>query len=164
VSVGGTAVTDSNGHVGYQVGWSLSGGGVSAAIPLPVYQQSYPGLASYSGRNVPDIAFPGAYAAMLLNGQWWSVSGTSWSCPQYVALQTLINHQLNQWCGRTNDAMYAQVWDDLWPSSFIDILDGNNGTYYCGYGYDNVTGIGVPMGYALGIWIDLWGGWYGNAQ
>jgi len=125
------------------------GGGVSQYFTLPSYQQGLPGAASTSFRNVPDVAMP-AMSTAVYQGDWELIGGTSWSAPEYAALMA----ELYQYCNsKVQDPVvipyYVQQQD---KTALIDVIHGdnqfNNTTpfYAAGTGYDNASGVGVPLG------------------
>ncbi|HZY97977.1 MAG TPA: protease pro-enzyme activation domain-containing protein [Candidatus Baltobacteraceae bacterium] len=140
-----------------------AGGGVSRQWPLPSYQN---GLTSATMRSVPDIALPAAFDGFCFNGPcdypvsaltFSMVWGTSWSSPIYVAMQT----EINQACGSPQWGI-ATIYNGFKAQSyhhFIDVTNGNNqwdtssaGStkyYAAAQGFDEVSGIGVPMGMVL---------------
>jgi hypothetical protein len=132
------------------------GGGISVVWTPPPWQTGIPG-ASAAGRNVPDIALPAAYDDILFtsNGLYetWSIIwGTSWSSPMYVAMQT----DINQACGKAwgMSTIYGARLKSGYKH-FIDVTMGNNknvngkGSYSATTGFDNVSGIGMPLGIGL---------------
>jgi subtilase family serine protease len=146
-AIGGKSVPITNPVVWNDV-IGAGGGGVSGVWITPSYQKGIAG-ASTSGRNVPDIALPAGYDSLFLEGEWASVWGTSWSSPIYVAMQTEINAACGspQWgINVLYDAYAKSAYND-----FIDVTQGNNSDQgFTGYsattGFDNVSGIGIPLG------------------
>ena len=154
LAVGGTELTanQSTGEWESEVAWPNSGGGVSKLFSLPSYQNGVPGLASKKKRNVPDIAFPAYNDSRFVNGAWDTVGGTSWSSPTYVALQLEINQYQGSRFGWVNPTIYMVFQADGYKYTnghFYDITKGSNGLYKAHTGYDNVTGIGSPIGWSL---------------
>jgi subtilase family serine protease len=133
-------------------GQLASGGGVSTTFTLPPYQNGLAGAASAQFRNVPDIAMPAVFTALYLNGQWQLENGTSWASPEFAAMLS----EVSQYCktSLTNPAAIPySVYANGGSSAFLDVVSGNNaiplsgGTSYSAHaGYDNVTGLGVPIG------------------
>lgn len=143
------------------------GGGISTQWPLPSYQS---GLGKSTMRNVPDIALPAAEDSICFSGGsgggcatiggvtlgFGMIWGTSWSSPIYVAMQT----EINQACGGPQWGI-STVYDALKANSyrhFIDVTGGKNqwlspyGSsqfYSATTGFDQVSGIGMPMGMFL---------------
>lgn len=153
VGVGGTTYTAASNPVGgyvSQSAWSGSGGGVSQIFAEPTYQT---GVApANGGRNVPDVAFPAdpnTGTAYYFSGGWVGpIGGTSWSAPIFSALQTEIDERQKSRNGYVNPRIYAAFAKHRY-NDFRDITTGNNGQYSAGTGYDDVTGIGSPRGFAL---------------
>lgn len=135
---------------GYLSGAGAGGGGVSGSFPIPSYQSGLAGVASTSSRNVPDISMPSEGVAIYQAG-WQIFGGTSWSAPEAAALIA----QLNEYCGGT-PANSVATWYTAFARSkgaaFIDVISGNNqfgGTtpyYRAAAGYDNASGLGLPLG------------------
>jgi kumamolisin len=136
------------------------GGGVSALWQIPVYQNA-PGIistaVSSTNRNVPDISLPSSGtgpAAIVLNGTWTFIHGTSWAAPQFAAMQAEINQQCgsSRWGLPDLYRVYYQA-----PDSFVDITTGNISwsttplSYAASAGYDNASGLGLPLGEAIAI-------------
>lgn len=132
-------------------------GGVSQIWPIPAYQYA-PGAASNTMRNVPDISFPASLlfgpAAFYLNGVWESAGGTSWSTPQFAAMQA----QIDQVCSTPRWALpdlYRVAYQA--PGAFVDVTSGritwptSDLVYAAGPGYDNASGLGMPLGVEIAI-------------
>jgi subtilase family serine protease len=179
-------------------GFGATGGGVSVAVPKPAYQTG-PGIIG-TKRNQPDASldadpitgvtvafntsFPGA-------GGFGAAGGTSVAAPEMAAMWALVLDACKQTpactakgtgpkpyrMGNAAPAFY-KIYNDaaLYPATFLDITDGNNGVrpcsvnpappppkgsgvgpcpnpsptidpgYTAGKGYDLTTGIGVPFG------------------
>jgi len=153
------------------VAWSdcvgAGGGGISKQWAMPSYQS---GLGATTKRNVPDIALPAVEDAICFSGGsgggcidlygvyegFGMIWGTSWSSPIYVAMQT----EINQACG-SHQWGISTVYNALKKNSyrhFIDVTGGNNQWlspnggaqfYAAGIGFDQTSGIGIPMGMQL---------------
>jgi kumamolisin len=157
VAVGGSSFTEfRNGKLIDQSAWSGSGGGVSLTFARGRYQNRVPTIQSL-GRNLPDLALPGAledsyYNAGITNG-WATVGGTSWSAPAFNALLVEAAEIGATRFGFVNPAIYAVAASKL--PVFVDLTKGNNTQtakvpgFAAGPGYDLVTGWGVPDGFAL---------------
>ncbi len=145
-----------------QAGGGSAGGGISAAWPIPAYQNA-PGIVSTSGskvwRNIPDISMPASNdsgpTAVYVNGAWTLYGGTSWSAPAFAAMQAEINQQCGgnpRWGLPDLYRVYYQA-----PKSFVDITTGNISwpgfslTYSAGPGYDNASGLGLPLGEQIAV-------------
>jgi kumamolisin len=149
LALGGTDISYSGGKYVHNQAWSSSGGGVSNIYAIPGYQKGVKGLASTTKRNVPDLAFPARYTDTFVKGGWVGLQGTSWSSPIYVALQLEINEVKGQRLGWVNSAIYSVFKKEHYATDFYDVTKGSNGEYSAKTGYDNVTGIGSPIGEAL---------------
>jgi subtilase family serine protease len=139
VAVGGTLLNlGNNGTVISEIGWSESGGGVSAFETKPSYQTAF--NVTYPKRAVPDVSYnAGAGIAVYstASGGWISVGGTSAGAPQWAAIQALGH-------SATNANLYAKA-QLAYSSYFADIVTGSNGAYSASSGYDLVTGLGSPL-------------------
>ncbi len=125
----------------------LSGGGVSTIFALPSYQQGVANMVS-TGRNDPDVSLPGVGVMVYANGSPMQVDGTSWSSPEFVALVAEANQLHGTPLGFINPTLYS-IFTQTGYTDFTDVTTGNNGAYNAGTGYDLVTGIGAPKGWAL---------------
>ena len=128
-----------------------TGGGVSGSFNLPSYQAGLAGAASSQKRNVPDIAMPASFDAGYLNGQWYHFFGTSWSAPMFSAMLA----EVYEYCSASFQSPVTlpyYVFQTAGYNAFIDVTSGNNQfegsspSYAAQAGYDNATGIGVPLG------------------
>ena len=127
-----------------------SGGGVSTVFPLPSYQRGIKNVIT-SGRNQPDLSLPGVDVAVFANGVESGADGTSWSGPEITALvaeTAQVNHGTR--LGFANPAIYA-LFTATGYNDFYDITSGTNGAYTDKVGYDQVSGIGAPKGYAFAL-------------
>jgi kumamolisin len=149
LALGGTVISSSGGKYVHNQAWSSSGGGVSNLYAIPAYQKGVKGEASTTKRNVPDVAFPAYYTDTFVGGGWVGLQGTSWSSPTYVALQLEINQVKGTRLGWVNSAIYSVFKKEGYATDFYDVTTGSNGKYSAKTGYDNVTGIGSPIGEAL---------------
>jgi kumamolisin len=150
-SVGGTSLylTPSTGAAGSEAAWSYGGGGSSNFFARPSWQTGT-GVPPGSHRMVPDVALAadlntGGY--LVLNGQVYSVGGTSWGAPTWAGFSALINQ------ARANNGApsIGLLGPFIYPlnstSSFRAITTGSNGpngVYSAGPGYNLCTGLGVP--------------------
>jgi hypothetical protein len=170
IGVGGTETGNQSGTTSLisTVAWNdnltasalqeATGGGISSLFALPAYQAGLSGIASSQFRNVPDIAMPAVYTAAYVSSQWNRVNGTSWGAPQFAAMLA----EIYQFCNRTSFSGAVNLPYTAFSrnhyGSFIDVLTGNNAfsltggftpAYAAQAGYDNSTGIGVPLGLPL---------------
>jgi subtilase family serine protease len=98
-------------------------------------------------RLVPDVSLaadPNDGAFLVFNGKPIQIGGTSWSAPTWAGLCALLN-EARQNAGKSALPFLNPMIDPLMGTRcFRDIVDGSNGAYHAGPGYDMVTGIGVP--------------------
>ncbi len=151
VAVGAVQFTESNAgaltYIAAPNGTFLSGGGVSTFWPLPSYQQGVTNVIT-SGRNVPDLALPGVDAVVYQADTAFAIDGTSWSSPQFAALLATASELKATRFGYVDPTIYS-VFAATAYADFTDVTIGNNGYYQAKTGYDQVTGIGAPKGYAF---------------
>jgi len=131
-------------------GQCAAGGGVSAHFGLPSFQQGLAGASSAQWRNVPDVSMPAELTSVYEAGSWGLMSGTSWSAPQFAALMAEVYHYCESALASPASVPYYVTAHSA--SAFIDVTSGNDqfdGTspfYSAGPGYDDASGIGVPLG------------------
>jgi hypothetical protein len=136
-----------------------TGGGISAAFPMPSYQIGVNMPASVNpgagpGRGVPDVAGNAAHASgytLVFHG----VHGTAWGVsavpPMWAALIARLNEVLGFRLGFVNPTLYQL----RGTRAFKDITFGNNnigqdnGGYAARPGWDCCTGLGTPVGTEL---------------
>ncbi len=151
LAVGGTVLTvNKSGDWFGEVGWRGSEGGVSLLFSVPYYQTGVPNVDQH-GRNIPDIALSGGKASafdLYWHGKWGPVWGTSLASPLFTGMEAQINQFQNTRIGFVNPAIYQILQGSSYNQLFHDITHGNNG-YPAGPGYDLVTGVGSPFGWAL---------------
>ena len=132
-------------------GQCATGGGVSSLFVIPAFQVGMSGTNSSTMRNVPDIALPAVETAVFSGGSWGTMLGTSWSAPQASAMLA----EIDEYCHVSSVANPVTLFYTAYKKStanFIDVTSGNNqfGTtipfYTAGSGYDNVSGLGFPLG------------------
>ncbi|HEX7737147.1 MAG TPA: S53 family peptidase [Ktedonobacteraceae bacterium] len=162
-SVGGTTLISDSGKV-KETAWNGSGGGLSAFFSEPDYQQSLP--ANLQGqlhrqRGIPDIAAnadPLSSMAVLINGQWQQVGGTSAATPTWAGMIAIANQMAGHPLGFINPALYQLATSSKAASDFRDITSGNNSFnqgnlsvrgFSASAGWDAVTGWGAPIGEKL---------------
>jgi kumamolisin len=154
---GGTRLDASQETVWNDGPGSSTGGGISDFFPLPDWQKNAGIPASSNpdrriGRGVPDIAgdaSPNTGYVVLLNGQKDVFGGTSAVAPLWSGLIAILNEKLGKPVGYLNPLFYNH-YDQMANSGALrDIIDGNNGAYKAGPGWDPCTGLGVPDGAKL---------------
>jgi subtilase family serine protease len=156
VAVGGTRLSVYS--TGVRIGesaWIDGGGGLSSYWRAPPWQQNVDPHASNNLRNVPDVsanADPVTGYAIMMNGSWVMVGGTSASTPLWAGYWAAIE-QARAAKGLPPMGFAAPV---LWSlggnksPAFNDISDGTtNGYYAARSGYDHTSGFGSMNGAAL---------------
>ena len=153
---GGTKLLSSGSAIASEIVWnagpnSATGGGVSAAFPLPTYQagvrvppSANPGQGP--GRGVPDVAGdadPTSGYQVRVDGQNLVFGGTSAVAPLYAGLLARINQKLGARVGYLNPLIYSPR---AGSALFHDITTGSNGAYSAAQGWDACTGWGSPVG------------------
>jgi kumamolisin len=154
---GGTRLTASADTIASEVVWNetsagegATGGGVSVVFALPAWQQgsAVPKAPNGStGRGVPDVsgnADPLTGYQVLVDGESQVIGGTSAVAPLWAALIARCNQKLGRPLGDVHAAFYQ-----VGTAAFRDIIQGNNGAYRAGRGWDACTGFGSPNGQAL---------------
>ncbi|MBU6478418.1 MAG: S53 family peptidase, partial [Xanthomonadaceae bacterium] len=157
LACGGTRLMSSGGAIASEVVWNetaagegATGGGVSQVFALPTWQASagIPAAPNgFAGRGVPDVAGnadPLTGYEILVDGQSEVVGGTSAVAPLWAGLVARLNQQLGKSLGLANAALYGTG-----GNGFRDIIQGDNGAYAAGPGWDACTGWGSPNGTAL---------------
>lgn len=122
-----------------------TGGGYSTLFPMPAWQIAG-GAPRGPGRMVPDVAAvadPSTGYEIYFGGVPEIVGGTSAVAPLYAGLLAAAGKKL------------GFVSDKLWQhrDSFTDITQGDNGMYHAQNGPDPCTGLGVPVGTKLDVWL-----------
>ncbi len=152
---GGTKLVASGTTIASEVVWnegtdSATGGGVSAAFPLPSYQAKAKVPKSVNdgktGRGVPDVAGdadPATGYQVRVDGQTFVIGGTSAVAPLWAGLIALMNQKLSKPVGFLNPLIYGSL---TGRNLFGDVSAGNNGAYQAGAGWDACTGWGSPVG------------------
>lgn len=163
IGVGGTTLTYSGSGSRSEVAWSGTGGGTSAYVATPSYQQSgVPGVGSLARRTVADVAMnadpsTGHYLAVIPSGtstvKWVSAGGTSLSSPMWAGLIAISNAVRAQSAqaplGSAQPALYGKVAavPGTYAKAFADITSGSHGscsTCSARAGFDQLTGLGTP--------------------
>ena len=157
---GGTRLIASGTSISNETVWnddptrSSTGGGVSDFFAVPAYQNTAhvppsinPG--GRKGRGVPDVAGdadPVTGYDVRVDGQNFTIGGTSAVAPLWAGLIALLNQKLASRVGFLNPLLYGPV---VGTGSFRDIISGNNGGYSAKPGWDACTGWGTPNGVKL---------------
>jgi len=127
-----------------------SGGGVSRVGGLPGWQPKDKVPVNGDdgrGRGVPDVAAvadPETHCRIFVGGAWGPAAGTSASAPLWAALVARLNESLGLNLGYLNPLLYRLAREK--PDLFRQVLDGNNGAYEAGSGWNACTGLGGPRG------------------
>jgi kumamolisin len=152
---GGTRLTTDTETVwnAQATGGGATGGGVSGHFPLPAYQRDagVPTGPTGPGRGVPDVAGnadPGTGYRIRVNGRDVVIGGTSAVAPLWAALTALANSGGSGGAGGQPSAGDPHARLYATPGALRDIVDGDNGGYHAGSGWDPCTGLGVPDGAA----------------
>jgi subtilase family serine protease len=156
VGVGGTTlILDNSGNRILEIAWPGSGGGPSAIVPRPAFQN---GWQATSGRGVPDVSYVAdpftgmpVYSSTYPGGPWLQVGGTSAGAPQWAALIALAKSSGPLTTGIYSLAkgpMVAGVYT-INSTYFFDVSFGDNGIFNAGPRYDFVTGLGSPVANTL---------------
>jgi kumamolisin len=152
LACGGTTLQVTGTAISQEVVWQdHSGGGVSRVFDLPTYQlnANVPAAVNPVGpvrRGVPDVAGdadPATGYKILVDGQSFTIGGTSAVAPLWAGLIARINQKLGKAVGFINTTLYNN------PGAFHDITSGGNIDYQAGPGWDACTGLGSPNGPAL---------------
>ena len=159
LACGGTKLVANGDKISSEVVWnestdSATGGGISDFFPLPAYQNTtgIPASAnpgSRVGRGVPDVAGdadPASGYHVRVDGQEFTIGGTSAVAPLWAGLIALMNQKLGHPVGFLNPLIYGSLAD---TGSFQDITLGSNGAYAAKTGWDACTGWGSPNGAKL---------------
>lgn len=151
LSCGGTRLESNNGTITKEVVWNdglggASGGGVSEIFALPNYQNGAGvpvGASRFKGRGVPDVsgdADTNTGFEAIIDGRYLNVGGTSAVEPLWAALIARVNEGLKRPVGFVNAGLYKN------PAALHDIVEGSNGAFQAGNGWDACTGLGSPIG------------------
>jgi kumamolisin len=132
------------------------GGGVSVVFPLPAWQANAGVPVSVAGgstgRGVPDVAGnadPTTGYLVIVDGQQQPIGGTSAVAPLWAGLIARLSQATGKKFGLLQPLIYAGVTPGSTTPGFNDIVEGDNGAYKAGPGWDATTGLGSPNGTAL---------------
>jgi kumamolisin len=155
LSVGGTAITVTDGVITDETGWfdkpHGSGGGQSSYFPVLPEQRGLHltltggGKKPLTHRGVPDVAAVATNSYnLLVDGKEETRGGASYSVQLWAALVARLRElNGNQPIPNFRQLLYEH------PEVLRDITTGNNGAYAAGPGWDPVTGLGSPNGQAI---------------
>jgi kumamolisin len=155
MSIGGTSIwQDDFSHKITEQTWEDTGGGFSTLWNAPPWQKS---IGQTGMRAFPDVSFNAdpntgepVYLSYPAIPKWIQVGGTSIAAPQWSGFIALLNEARGAKgaIGFLPPYLYG-----LTPAqralSFRDIVQGKNGAYSAGPGWDNTTGFGSPLAAAL---------------
>jgi kumamolisin len=132
-----------------EAAWEKTGGGFSEHFDIPPWQSVVKPVAAANkmseGRGVPDVAAQeGPGYCVFLDGVELAMGGTSAVAPMWAALAARINQRLGAPIGLFSPLLYAARKNVL-----RDVIDGNNGRFRAGAGWNPCTGLGVPLGSAI---------------
>ena len=153
VACGGTTLRTTGTTTDSETVWNGSGatgGGVSDHFGVPSYQagtdpvSANPG--ARRGRGVPDVAAvadPETGYQVLVDGQALVIGGTSAVAPLWAGLAARLQQLLGLRLAPLQPHLYGAA------SALRDVVEGDNGAYRAGPGWDACTGLGSPDGQAL---------------
>jgi|HubBroStandDraft_6_1064221.scaffolds.fasta_scaffold80009_1 pseudomonalisin len=140
------------------------GGGASALYSKPTWQTGS-GVPADGRRDVPDVALTSASHdgyLICLNGQIYSVGGTSAATPSFAGLMALVVERTSARIGNANPALYTLASNQANSGTgvFHDVTSGNNSVpgasgWSAGAGYDLATGLGSVDAFQL---VNHWSG------
>ena len=166
LACGGTRLEGSGSTITREVVWNegqsggATGGGISDTFDKPGWQAkaNVPPSANPGGRigrGVPDVAGdadPVTGYQVRVDGQDFTIGGTSAVAPLWSGLISLLNQRLGHSAGYLNPVLYSLP---TASGAFHDIAKGNNdinggnGAYPARSGWDACTGWGSPKGAKL---------------
>jgi kumamolisin len=143
----GSSISDETVWNAQPQGGGATGGGVSNVFPLPTWQGGLnvpkPQVPT-GGRGVPDVAGdadPATGYIIRVNGKTMTIGGTSAVAPLWAGLIAVANQQNGAAAGFINPALYAAKN----KGAFRDTVEGDNGSFEAGTGWDACTGLGSPI-------------------
>jgi kumamolisin len=139
------------------------GGGVSVTYAQPIWQKDAGvpasaaggtgiGSATEPGRGVPDVAGnadPYSGYQVVVDGKPQPIGGTSAVAPLWAGLIARLAQASGTRFGLLQPLLYAGITPGVDVAGFRDIVEGTNGAYKAGPGWDACTGLGSPNGTAL---------------
>jgi kumamolisin len=147
VAVGGTSLQLApNGEVTAETAWASSGGGKSVCFARPAWQRDA-SIPPGNDRLVPDVSLaadPDRGAFLVFHNRILQIGGTSWSAPVWAGFCALINEARAKAKKKPLPFLNPLIYPLSGTACFRDIIQGSNGAYDAGPGYDMVTGLGVP--------------------
>lgn len=150
VAVGGTSLQlAGDNSIASEIAWQLSGGGKGLPLLRPTWEVA-PQLHPGKYRWTPDVAFladQNTGVEVYYNGRWIVVGGTSLGAPAWAGIWALVRQdaqQAGKSVGAAAPLIYRIANSTAYSSSFHDVIQGSNGHYHAGVGWDAVTGWGTP--------------------
>jgi len=133
------------------------GGGVSDVYGVPDWQANagvgFISGTSTTGRGVPDVAGNAdpvtGYLVVVDGAAPAPIGGTSAVAPLWAGLIARLAQATGKRFGLLQPLIYAGATPGTAAPGFNDIVQGNNGAYTAGPGWDACTGLGSPDGQAL---------------
>ena len=153
LACGGTNLQGNGSTITDEIVWNAqpqggaTGGGVSEFFPQPAWQAGVkvPKPANHAGgRGVPDVAGdadPASGYIVRVDGKNFVIGGTSAVAPLWAGLIAVANQRNGKSAGFIHPAIYAAAG----KAAFRDIVQGNNGSFVAGAGWDACTGLGSPV-------------------
>ncbi len=164
ISVGGTNLASSNGHLALPVvetAWSGTGGGCSAFEAKPAFQSTFV-PSNCARRGVPDAAMNGGSASAVavyvsMQGGWYGVYGTSLAVQLYAGFIGTVNGMRGRPLTSALSNVYAAAagapTSSGYLSDFRDVTSGTAGSFSAGPGWDFTTGLGSPLAGSLAPYL-----------
>jgi kumamolisin len=170
LACGGTKLVGNASTITSEVVWNevsnnegAGGGGVSVVFAQPSWQANVgvpasaaggtgTGSTTKPGRGVPDVAGnadPVTGYLVIVDGQQEPIGGTSAVAPLWAGLIARLAQATGKRFGLLQPLLYAGVTAGVAAPGFNDIVEGDNGAYKAGPGWDACTGLGSPNGTAL---------------
>jgi subtilase family serine protease len=149
IAVGGTSLQlDLLGNRSSETAWSGTGGGVSS-FSSSAAQTAW---SNDSMREVPDVSYNAdpnyGYNVYLTSGGyngWIVVGGTSAGTPQWAAIMALVNANRSSNLGQPLSTIYNDAKTNAYFFDITSGCDNSSNTDCAKSGYDDVTGMGVPV-------------------
>jgi kumamolisin len=124
----------------------------NAGVPASAAGGTGIGSTGTPGRGVPDVAGnadPVTGYQVIVDGQAEPIGGTSAVAPLWAGLIARLAQASGKRFGLLQPLLYAGITPGAAATGFNDIVEGDNGAYKAGPGWDACTGLGSPNGTAL---------------
>jgi kumamolisin len=154
LACGGTRLRKAKDAIANEVVWKqprgATGGGISDVFGVPKWQRSAQLPRSVDpphqeGRGVPDVAGNAVGYRIVIGGKEHLLTGTSAVEPLWAGLIARINESLGRPMGYLTPLLYT----GLAERTLQGIVEGDNGAYSAGEGWNACTGLGTPKGSSL---------------